>query len=142
MATRPGGRRTSLDRGCLTLLEALLAVDGPSLGGLEGDGRLLAALGASGGGLDALALGMVQARVALRLTVLAALGLVLEVLVGVEELLTRGPSERLMTLDANQRLVSVLHVLSHFARAEDPRSPFGLGSAPRPQSPAASRGRI
>ena len=45
----------SLERGGLACLEALLAVDRPSLGRLEGDGRLLAALGAGGRRLDPLA---------------------------------------------------------------------------------------
>src|SRR6266850_5467712 len=61
--------RDGLDRGGLTLLETLLAVDRPSLGGLEGDGGLLAALGAGRGGFDALALRMIQPRVALGLAV-------------------------------------------------------------------------
>src|SRR4029079_6529325 len=90
-------------------LEALLAVDGPSLRGLEGDGRLLAALRAGGRGLDPLARRMIHAGVALRLAVLAALGLVLEVLVRVEELLAGGPYEGLVALDAQQTLVSELH---------------------------------
>src|SRR4029079_11329838 len=97
----------SLERGGLACLEALLAVDRPALGGAEGNRRLLAALGAGGRGLDPLAGRMVQARVALGLAVLAALGLVLEVLVGVEELLARGPDERLVAFDAHQVLVSV-----------------------------------
>jgi hypothetical protein len=94
------------------LLEALLAVDGASLGGLEGDGRLLPALGTGRGRLYALSSGLSATRVALALTVLAALGFVLEVLVGVEELLARGPYKWLVTLDAYQTLVSVLHGFS------------------------------
>src|SRR5438309_363352 len=94
------------------MLEALLAEDGPPLRRLEGHGRLLPALRAMGRGLHALALAVAHARVALRLAVLAALRLVFEVLVRVEELLTRGPDERLLTLHAHQILVSVLHGFS------------------------------
>jgi hypothetical protein len=46
------------------------------------------------------------------LAVLATLGLILEVLVRVEELLACGPDERLVAFDAHQTLVSVLHGLS------------------------------
>jgi len=93
-------------------LEALLAVDGATLRRLEGDGRLLAALRAAGRGLDPLSRTVTHARVALALALLAPLGFVLEIFVGVEELFACGPYERLMALDADQTLVSVLHDLS------------------------------
>jgi len=48
-------------------------------------------------------------RVAFGLARLAALRLVLEVLVGVEQLLAGGPDKRLVAFDAHQILVSVLH---------------------------------
>src|ERR1700682_2641941 len=84
---------------------------------------------------------MVQERVALRLAVLAALGLVLEVLVGVEELLARGPHERLVALHAHQVLVSVLHGLSSLQRAVErgagpsPRLALNWGALGAPQTP-------
>jgi hypothetical protein len=45
----------------------------------------------------------------LRLALLATLRLVLEVLVGVEQLLAGRPNERLLALDAIERTVSILH---------------------------------
>src|SRR5687767_3072906 len=104
--------RPTLERGRLARLEALLAVHRPSLRGPERHGGFLAALRAGGGRLDALPHGLVQPRVALRLAVLAPLGLVLEVLVRVEQLLARCPDERLVAFDAHQILVTVLHGLS------------------------------
>jgi hypothetical protein len=50
--------------------------------------------------------------IALALALLASLRLVLEILVGVEELFACGPHERLMALYADQTLVSVLHDFS------------------------------
>ena len=111
---RPGDVGCEVGSGAhrLALLEALLAVDGPSLGRLEGDRGLLPALRAGRHRLDPLPGGLSHPGVPLRLAFLATLGLVLEVLVVVEELLARGPDEALMALDAHQSLVSVLHGLS------------------------------
>src|SRR4051812_9865781 len=91
----------------LPLLEALLAVHRAPLGRLEGNRRLLAALRAAGRGLDPLPRTVTHARITLALALLAPLGFVLEILVGVKELFACGPHKLLMALDADQTLVSV-----------------------------------
>src|SRR5260370_6219228 len=107
----------------LALLEALLAVDGPSLGRLEGARGLLPTLRAGRHRLDPLPGRLAHPGVPLRLALIATLGLVLEFLVVVEELFARGPDEALMARDAHQSLVSVLHGLSS----------SGLRPAPAPR---------
>src|SRR4030095_4226207 len=76
------------------------------------DRRLLPALRAGGRRLHPLPGRLSHPRVTLALAVLAALRLVLEVLVVIEELLARCPDEVLVALDAHQSTISVLHGLS------------------------------
>src|SRR4030095_3934060 len=80
------------------------------------DRRLLPALRAGGRRLHPLPGRLSHPRVTLALAVLAALRLVLEVLVVIEELLARCPDEVLVALDAHQTTVSVLHGLSSRVR--------------------------
>jgi hypothetical protein len=96
----------------LPLLEALFAVHRAPLRRLEGNRRLLAALRAARRGLDPLAGTVTHSRVPFALALLAPLGLILEILVGVKELFACGPHKLLMALNADQTLVSVLHDLS------------------------------
>src|SRR5262249_26203364 len=91
--------------------------NGASLRRAERHGRLFPAGRAVGGRLHALAAGSGaarRARRALGLATLAALGLVLEVLVGEEKLFASGPDEGGATVHAVQGLVLELHhYLSH-----------------------------
>jgi hypothetical protein len=116
-----------LERGGFALLKALLAIDGPTLRGLERNGGLLPALRACRRCLHTLPGHLAPTRVPLALAVLTTLGFVLEVLVCVEELLARSPDEWLVAFDAHQALVSVLHGLS--SESGPPTPSFAAGEA-------------
>src|SRR5258706_1098244 len=95
----------------LPLLEAFLAENRSALRGTEGHGRVLAARGAGGLGLDAIAHRRSSAHPvrSFRLARLAALWLVLELLVSEEELFTRRPDELRRAVHTPQGLVLELH---------------------------------
>jgi hypothetical protein len=97
-------------------LEALAAEDGPALGRLEGHGRLNAALGALGASLGTgesccrwTASGRKADTGALGLARLAALGVVLELFIEEEELLSGGEDELAATVCARQKSVYKFH---------------------------------
>jgi len=91
------------------LLKALPTIDWPALSRLKRNGRLFAALGASSGGLHPVVSLTVRGLTPLRLAISAALGFVLEALVGVEELLPRGEDKLRPAVHTLQAPVPVLH---------------------------------
>ena len=98
--------------GVASLLEAFAAVNRPSLGRSERDGRLLAASGAIGSGLY---LGIVsrssgsQSRGAFRLAGFATFRLVLELLVMEEQLFSRREYECIATFCTREFFVLKFH---------------------------------
>src|SRR5688500_1675509 len=98
--------------GELPLLEALPAEDRTALRRAEGDGGLLAASRTVGRGFDPLACrtgGARGTRRALRFAALTALGFVLEVLVGKEQLFSGRPEELGAAVHAVESFVLELH---------------------------------
>jgi hypothetical protein len=95
--------------GSAPLLEAIATVDGPTLGGLEGNRGFLAALGAFGGGLGALAAWATHDLAPLRFTGFTPLGLVLKAFVGVKNLLACGEGKISPAIDAFEGLIPVFH---------------------------------
>jgi hypothetical protein len=98
------------------LLKAFPAQYGPPLGRTKWNRRLLTALGATGTslGLDVgLAMDGAQYRDPFPLTVLAALGFVLELLVVEEQLFACREHEVRATIDAFQHLVLEFHAKRH-----------------------------
>lgn len=133
------------DRGAL-LLKAAPAQNGTALSRLEGDGGFRAALRANGACLRAHRAG---AGCPFGLALFAALGVVLELLVEEEELLTRSEHEIVPAVHAFENLVDELHPLpSPLAEAPtEPRVIFrcaSLWGGPllRMGLPAATRGKI
>jgi len=94
-------------------LKTLPAQYGPPLCRPEGDGRVFAALRATGARLSptdaAVVSGCSESGNAFRLTILAALGFVLELFIVEEELLASGEDEIRTAVDALQNLVLEFH---------------------------------
>jgi hypothetical protein len=111
------------------VLETLPAKDGPTLSGLEGDGRLLAALRANRLGFHALrASRAVAVTIPLRtsrLAGLATLRLVFETLVGEKHLFARCEDEFCPTIGTLQDPIMVFHTL---LRTRTGRGPAAMSS--------------
>ena len=108
-------RRSGSSRG-LFLREAFAAEDGTALRGAEGDGRLLAALGAGGSSFHASVVVSVarrgrggKNRDAFGLAGFAALGLVLELFVVKKQLFPGGENKLRTAVDACEYLVLKFH---------------------------------
>jgi len=108
---------------CPPLLKTFAAIDGPALGGLEGDGSFLPTLGTRGSGFGAMAAGIGLRLPALGLAGFAALGFVLETLVRVKDLLAGGKDEIVTALDTLQHFVPVFH--AQLPCSNGPPLPFG-----------------
>src|SRR6516164_5766703 len=105
----PGGHWSSGSSRCPALLEALAAVNRPTLGQLKGNGGLFSALRANRRGHLSGVTVAARRLVSFSLAVLAPFGLVLEALVGIEELLTCGEHKVRTTLHALEYPVPILH---------------------------------
>jgi len=113
------------------LLKALSTIDWPTLSRLKRNGRLFTALGASGGGLHPVVGLTVWGLTPLRLASAAALGFVLEALVGVEELLPRGEDKLRPAVHTLQDPVPVLHRCTPPLEQGPTRNDLQKGSALR-----------
>jgi len=91
------------------LLETLPAIHWPALGRLKGNGRLFTTLSAGGRGFHPVVGLAVQGLTPLRLARAAALGLILEALVGVKELLPGSEDKLRPAVHTLQDPVPVLH---------------------------------